>query len=277
MGCGSSSLKGDDVNVNAAPTPAPKRVNTNFASVDYSQEGNQGRRMTEYAPHETAKSKKSHDASGSGRPSEATDGRAGISHLNDDGALGPSGQGMDAAKSSYPHEDIGSVGPRGAAPDQVELKPYMTNDGWDNDDKTATSSNQQQASQVNGTHDSDPTSVGAKRHFAHENDPASVENQETRKQKAKNSQSLDPSSSVATSEDGEERKKSWLGEKYSKYHAAKTGKDVVLSDEELKKYTGKDRKELNEWAEGRKGVGENQVVGRVDGHYWGGAAGGASG
>lgn len=266
MGCGSSSLKGDDVNVNGGPMPAPKKVNTNFASVDYSQESNQGRRMTEYAPHETAKSKKSYDAAGSGRPSEAADGSAGISHLNDDGALAPNGLGTDAGKASHPHEGTGSTGLRVGAVDQVELKPYMTNDGdgWDNDDKTATS-NQQHASHANDTQDSDPTSVGAKQHFALENDPASVENQESRQQKAKNSQSLHPTSASAPSEENEGRKKSWLGDKYSKYHAAKTGKNVVLSDEELKKYTGKDRKELNEWAEGRKGLGQNQSAGRING------------
>jgi len=270
MGCGSSSLKGEDVNVNGAPMPAPKRVNTNFASVDYGQEANQSRRMTEYAPHETIKGKKSHDASGSGRPSEAADGRAGIAHLNDDGPLAPDGLGADAAKASYPHEGVGGPGIGRTATDHVELKPYMTNDGdgWDNGE-TATS-NQQQASYANGIHDSDPTSTRAKQHFAMENDPASIENQESRQQKASNSQSLNPTAAGAPSEDSEERKKSWLGEKYSKYHAAKTGRDVVISDEDLKKYTGKDRKELKEWADGRKGVGENQIIGNQGtGDYWG--------
>lgn len=269
MGCGASSLKGEEVNVNGA-MPAPRRVNTNFASVDYSQEANQGRRMTEYAPHETASAsaKKSHDTSGpavSGRPSEATDGRAGISHLNGDGALASNVLRTNSGVPAYPHQGSKGAGVTGGRTDQETLKPYVTNsgDGWDNEDN-ATARNLQQSSQVNGTQDSDPTSLGAKTHFAHQNDPASIENQESRKEKEHKSQSLDPSSADATSEGDDGRKKSWLGDKYSKYHAAKHGKNVVLSDEELKKYTGKDRKELNEWAEGKR-VGANQPASRVNG------------
>lgn len=278
MGCGASSLKGEDVNVNGATSmPAPRRVNTNFASVDYSQEANQGRRMTEYAPHETVSAKKSHDGSGlavSGRPSEATDGNAGVSHLNGDGPLAPN---VLSTNPTYPHEGSKGGVVAGEPANQEGLKPYMTNggDGWDNEDN-ATSRAQQQSSQVNGTQDSDPTSLGAKTHFALENDPASLDNQVSRKEKENHSQSLDPSSTAASSEDRGARKKSWLGDKYSKFHAAKTGKDVVLSDEELKKYTGKDRQELKEWAEARSGVGSNQSAGRVNrdnaraaDQYWG--------
>jgi hypothetical protein len=54
MGCGSSSLKGDGPNAIGGDEPArpAKKINTNFASVDYDS-GARARRLTEYAPHET--------------------------------------------------------------------------------------------------------------------------------------------------------------------------------------------------------------------------------
>ena len=58
MGCGSSSLKGDtNVGVND-PAPQPiKKVRTDFSTVDYGQDSQNGRRMTEFAPHETDRPK----------------------------------------------------------------------------------------------------------------------------------------------------------------------------------------------------------------------------
>lgn len=283
MGCGSSSLKGEDVTVNGAtPTPAPRRVNTNFTNIDYDQDANQGRRMTEYAPHETAKAKKSHDASrsaASGRPSEANDGRADLSHPNTDKVLA-----ADPLSVTFPHDaspSAAGIGRQDTNPG--ELRPYKTNgeDGWDQDDPAINSTRiRQSAAPVNGTDKSDPTSLGSKRHFADENDPASVANQESHREKDHHphsqSHSLHPTTAGAGAADGaspqedsDARKKSWLGDKYSKYHATKHGKNVTLSDEDLKKYTGKDRQELNDWAEGRA-VGENQPAGRNKTDYsWG--------
>ncbi|KAK5058766.1 hypothetical protein LTR84_011030 [Exophiala bonariae] len=281
MGCGSSSLKGEDVDVNAAPTmAAPKRVNTNFASVDYSADGGQGRRMTEYAPHETVKSKKSHDgprSMASGRQSEANDGILDTSLPVTNKPLAADPLTTTAGTVTYPHEGTGSAGAVGDATNNVELKPYKTNDGWDED--TLGTNTQQQATNtphINGSTetDTDPTSLNSKRHFAHENDPASMGNQESPREKASHKQHLNGGTSLTSSTtegEGEvnERKKSWLGDKYSKYHAAKHGKNVVLSDEDLKKYTGKDRAELNEWAQGRN-VGANMPAGRYRDDYSGG-------
>lgn len=257
---------------------APKRVNTNFASVDYSQDAGQGRRMTEYAPHETVKTKKSHEvprSTASGRPSVANDGILDTSPPVADKPLAADPLTTTTGTVTYPHEGTASTGPAADATNNVELKPYKTNgdDGWGDDDNFG--ANKQQPSTmppVNGTtqEDTDPTSLNAKRHFAHENDPASAANQESHREKASHSQQQANGGGLAVAE-GEDggRKKSWLGDKYSKYHAAKHGKNVVLSDEELKKYTGKDRQELNEWAEGRA-VGANMPAGRYRDEYSGG-------
>ncbi|KAM0352495.1 hypothetical protein ACHAPU_002163 [Fusarium lateritium] len=47
-------------------------------------------------------------------------------------------------------------------------------------------------------------------------------------------------------------------------------KSVPLSDEDIQKYTGKTREQLNDWADTQPGVGKNQLAGRV-------TAGGTSG
>lgn len=48
---------------------------------------------------------------------------------------------------------------------------------------------------------------------------------------------------------------------YQRYQDKKRGEPI--SDEDLKKYTGKTRDEINEWAESRPGVGKNQLAGGV--------------
>ncbi|EMR70203.1 hypothetical protein UCREL1_2765 [Eutypa lata UCREL1] len=46
---------------------------------------------------------------------------------------------------------------------------------------------------------------------------------------------------------------------YTRYHNARIGRDNKASDEDLEKYTGKSRVELEKWAETTPGVGKNQV------------------
>ncbi|KAF5000173.1 hypothetical protein FGRMN_1987 [Fusarium graminum] len=61
------------------------------------------------------------------------------------------------------------------------------------------------------------------------------------------------------------------GQNKSLYQRFKDSKkSVPLSDEDIKKYTGKTREELNAWADTQPGVGKNQLAGRV-------TAGGTSG
>ncbi|KAM4066226.1 hypothetical protein HRG_000361 [Hirsutella rhossiliensis] len=55
---------------------------------------------------------------------------------------------------------------------------------------------------------------------------------------------------------------------YQRFQDKKRG--PPLSDEDIKKYTGKSRDELNAWAEDQPGVGKNQLAGKL-------AVGGASG
>lgn len=42
-----------------------------------------------------------------------------------------------------------------------------------------------------------------------------------------------------------------------------TKRKPPLSDEDIKKYTGKSRDELNAWAEHQPGVGKNQLAGKL--------------
>ncbi|KAK3935884.1 hypothetical protein QBC46DRAFT_40791 [Diplogelasinospora grovesii] len=57
----------------------------------------------------------------------------------------------------------------------------------------------------------------------------------------------------------EATKKSW----YQRYMDAKTGRNVKISDEDLKKYTGMTKAELEEWAKDRPGVAANQPAGKL--------------
>lgn len=46
---------------------------------------------------------------------------------------------------------------------------------------------------------------------------------------------------------------------YVRYKNARTGRDNKISDEDLEKFTGRDRVQLEKWAETAPGVGKNQV------------------
>lgn len=46
---------------------------------------------------------------------------------------------------------------------------------------------------------------------------------------------------------------------YTRYKNARMGRDNKISSEDLEKYTGKSRTELEKWAETTPGVGKNQV------------------
>ncbi|KAK2592355.1 hypothetical protein QQS21_009935 [Conoideocrella luteorostrata] len=49
---------------------------------------------------------------------------------------------------------------------------------------------------------------------------------------------------------------------YQRYHDKKDR--TPIKDEDILKYTGKTREELNAWAETQPGVGKNQLAGRID-------------
>ncbi|KZL63587.1 hypothetical protein CI238_02895 [Colletotrichum incanum] len=73
--------------------------------------------------------------------------------------------------------------------------------------------------------------------------------------------------STPTTENGKEHPKKSL---YQRYQDKKTGRDTVISDDDLLKYTGKRRDEINDWAKDRPGVAGNRAAGTL-------AAGPASG
>jgi hypothetical protein len=50
---------------------------------------------------------------------------------------------------------------------------------------------------------------------------------------------------------------------YQRYRDAKTGRNVQISDADLKKYTGMTKSELGEWSKDRPGVGGNQLAGKL--------------
>lgn len=49
---------------------------------------------------------------------------------------------------------------------------------------------------------------------------------------------------------------------YQRYQDKK--RPVPISDEDLKKHTGKTRDEINTWAETQPGVGKNQLAGKIN-------------
>lgn len=243
MGCGSSSLKGDDLpNLNSQPINTAdalggqpmKKVRTDFSDINYEQDAQQ-RRMTEYAPHETPAPIREQSIS-TEQPQDII--KQQKEQLNLDG-----GGSVDAID-----------------PGDTTLKPYQTFDGGDWDKAEASQAQAKaQAPVVNGTDSTDPTSSLSKFEFASANDPANPANQENHHhQHPSQSQQLQ----AQDSQDGSTAKKgSWLGLKYSSFQSSKRGSGI--SDEELKKYTGKDREELREWAKNRGGVGGGQPAGAV--------------
>ena len=286
MGCGSSSLKGDDVpDVNAQPaqagvqmttTPAGyqvRKVKTNFSDVNYDDGNAAQRRMTEYAPHETPAPVREESHGHSQQQEESFEvQQSSAPNQQSRTAGGPSATGL------YPHANAGQD-PRGTDnnPD-APLKPYHTTDGgdWDNDGLNHNNQASHQAHPyVNGDRpqSNDPTSNYAKDQFAANNDPANSYNQEPHhhpnNQAHDGHQDYDPDHHNDTNDNYHdahehedyqaEHKKSWLGQKYADYQTTQRGPGP--SDEDVMKYTGKDRQELNDWAQDRPGVGGNQEAG----------------
>jgi len=70
-----------------------------------------------------------------------------------------------------------------------------------------------------------------------------------------------------TSSETKERKKSWFGKQYASYQHYKTGRNVdgtpKYTDEDLKKFTGMDRAELEKFAATTPGVAGNQNAGSL--------------
>ncbi|KIX97580.1 uncharacterized protein Z520_06357 [Fonsecaea multimorphosa CBS 102226] len=275
MGCGSSRLKGADIpDVNTQTTTITqsqpiKKVRTNFSDVDYDQDARQ-RRLTEYAPHEqpppVREESRDFTAEQSSyeqyqqydnrpdRPAYDTGGSA--TYANDRTMSGASGLDRD---------------------NDATLKPYQTIDGgdWDNQDDQQ----RRQSSYANGMQDGqDPTSDSSKNDFASANDPAnrnyqdgsqSAQRESRTQSQADGHNNADDQNTSPTSyntnpdihDDDGDHKKSWFGQKYASFQSSKRG--TGLSDEDILKYTGKDRSELNEWAQNRAGVGGNQEAGRI--------------
>ncbi len=50
---------------------------------------------------------------------------------------------------------------------------------------------------------------------------------------------------------------------YQRYMDAKTGRNVQISDEDMVKYTGMTKAELQEWSKDRPGVAGNQAAGKL--------------
>ncbi|KAG7288523.1 hypothetical protein NEMBOFW57_004876 [Staphylotrichum longicolle] len=50
---------------------------------------------------------------------------------------------------------------------------------------------------------------------------------------------------------------------YQRYMDAKTGRNVQISDEDMVKYTGMTKAEMQEWAKDRPGVAGNQPAGKL--------------
>lgn len=62
---------------------------------------------------------------------------------------------------------------------------------------------------------------------------------------------------------------------YRRFKDSKASRSGGICDEDMLKYTGKTKAELNDWAKTAPGVAGNQVPGRHPGH--GGVGGGAGG
>ena len=230
MGCGSSSLKGDNptgVGGAAEDTRPARKVNTNFSMPDYDANANQQRRMTEYAPHETERPR-------SPSPNLA-DKDPGTAPGPEDDQIKPYQTLGDNQAQGYPHDSPGA-GTGGAATTTRQV----------NGDHSSSS-----ASAANA----DPTSQAAKDQFATANDPAN------------NANNLDPS--AAAGSDGKERKRSWLGEKYKNYADKRDNRPAdgerKFTDQELAKFTGKNNEEVKRMVdEGRPGVGSGQSASMRD-------------
>ncbi|OAP55960.1 hypothetical protein AYL99_10112 [Fonsecaea erecta] len=289
MGCGSSSLKGVDIpDVNNQPTsvtqqPQIRKIRTNFSDINYDQNAQQ-RRLTEYAPHEQPPRVREESRDFTVEQSSWEEYQQYDSR--------PDRQTRDTGGSfSNAHDRTMSGGSALGKDNDATLQPYQTIDGggdWDHHDDQSRRQSSYSRGPQNGQ---DPTSDLSKNEFAAANDPANPNNQDNSQQspqKSTHSQqqpdghhrnkndddanantspiSYNTNSPTAANpdihgDDGGEHKKSWLGQKYASFQSSKRGSG--LSDEDIMKYTGKDRSELNEWAQNRPGVGGNQDAGRV--------------
>lgn len=142
--------------------------------------------------------------------------------------------------------------------DNHELKPYHTADG---DDWLASPTETKTAPPfTNGTSDMDPATPASK---------SSSPSKDT---------TLLPSSEI-TQEGTTTRNQSWLGKKYSQYDGARRHLGRELSDEQLQKYTGKSKEEIQRLVGEGKGVGGGQSTDMRNtpgpGAGWSGAGGGA--
>lgn len=240
MGCGSSSLKGEGAGGGLsgdAPQPI-RKVNTNFSTIDYEAEvpANQRRRMTEYAPDETVRSRS--EASGVD-PNRSTSIDRPPPPIAGQTSEGPGGEKLepyhtinDTKDMSYPHEMIGSSS-------QPNAGVAITNGSADHHNNN---------NNIDGLADqNDPTTAEAKDRAADRAEP--INNQRT----GTNSNSLSP---PADGEAGKEnRRKSWI----DKFRSGKENREI--SDEEMKKYTGMTNAEMKEYARTGEGVGADRVRG----------------
>ena len=219
MGCGSSSLKGDSPQGVGTDDPAPKPVKK--VATNFSS-----------VNYETADPKQ---------------------RRNTEYAPHETERQPSASSEAVAHANKGLV-PTEEAPkkDGEPLAPYQTIDG----DEPMSPSEVHKSAAPNGFQDggpNDPTSTMAKKEFATENDPAvGVKNQV-------NGESYNsPSSNDIQAGESGERKKSWLGKKYSQYSDARDGRNSQISDEDMQKYTGKSKDEITEFMETGEGVGGGQ-------------------
>jgi hypothetical protein len=318
MGCGHSSLKGADVpNLNSQPVEINrpmKKVATNFSDVNYDQDPQQQRRLTEYGPEETPRQHPPSQQQQQGMLATSP----GQGNYDPMGAASPDphqGRGIDRSDPN-PNPNMNRPGfnddPNDAGNGNA-LKPYQTTDvgDWDdNNDNYQSQGGEQyqdqgakdyQGSNLNQNqnnyssdvpnhqypHDSsgagagaggsgytgdrdrdrDPTSSQAKDDFAHVNDPAKPMNQEGfiyegggQNHQHHDQHGYDDNDDDDGNGNGNEngRSPSWLGQRYASYQAAKQGRGV--SDDDLKKYTGKDRAEFDEWAAQQPGVAGRQLA-----------------
>lgn len=145
MGCGSSSLKGEEpagavalsssttTTPAAEPKPQPvKEIRHKFDSVDYDAEATQNRRNTAYAPHETARQPSS--ATNADRP---TSSRAGPTAKLPSLSGSKKGRKADTVSptSTSTAPDATDIGPDQQIPDPAptvaptehSLEPYKSN------------------------------------------------------------------------------------------------------------------------------------------------------
>ncbi len=226
MGCGSSSLKGDNptgVGGAAEDTRPARKVNTNFSMPDYDTGAPKNRRMTEYAPDETERPKSPSpdldDLDPAGGPAPSDD------------RIKPYQTLSGGQDQSYPHESAGAGGV-GATSRQV------------NGDSTGAGLSP------------DPTSQVAKDNFAAANDPANNTTLDSN-----NSNTINPETGKERKRSWlGEKYKNYADKRDSR----PADGEKKFTDEELKKYTGKTNEEMRKMVEEGRGVGAGQSASMRD-------------